>query len=82
MNHQGDLHLTTEDVYYISAVRSNEMFRIRYDEMSTIKKARFGAQIIFGLEDGKEWKVEALKEANEVFSQMVGYSGLKWQVTG
>ena len=81
-DHQGHLHLTCDDVFYVTAVRSNEMFRIRYEEMNTIKKARFGDQIEFGLKDGAECKVEALKETNEAFTQMVGYSGVKWQVNG
>lgn len=49
--------------------------------MKTIQKARFGDQLTFTLMDDSQFKVMGLKQANEVFTQMIGYSGLVWQVT-
>lgn len=81
-NHHGDLILTAEGVRYVTAVRSNLLWELRYDNVKTIQKSRSGDGVTFVLMDDTEHKVMGLKQRNEVFTQMIGYSGLVWQVTG
>ncbi len=81
-NHHGDLILTAEGVRYVTAVRSNVLWKLRYDNVKTIQKPKSGDGIGFVLMDDSERKVMGLKQRNEVFTQIIGYSGLVWQVTG
>lgn len=81
-NHHGDLVLTAEGVRYVSAVRKNVLWELRYDNVKTIQKPKSCEGIRFVLMNGDEHQVMGLKQRNEVFTQIIGYSGLVWQVTG
>ena len=81
-NHHGDLILTAEGVRYVTAVRSNVLWELRYDNVKTIQKPKSGDGISFVLMDDSEHKVMGLKQRNEVFTQIIGYGGLVWQATG
>lgn len=41
-----------------------------------------GDDIVFVDNDGREYKVSGLKERDLAFSQIIGYSGIRWQRTG
>lgn len=81
-NHHGELILTAEGVRYVTAVRSNVLWVLRYDNVKTIQKPKSCEGIRFVLMNGDEHQVMGLKQRNEVFTQIIGYSGLIWQVTG
>ena len=65
---------------YVTAVRSNLLWQLRYDECKTIRKAS-DSGLIFELMEDREFMVMGLKLRDEVFTQIIGYSGLAWQVT-
>lgn len=80
-NHHGDLHVSSNGAHYVTAVRSTLLWKLRYDECKNIRK-QSDSGLIFELMDDSEFKVMGLALRNEVFTQMIGYSGLAWQVTG
>lgn len=80
-NHHGNLHVSSEAAHYVTAVRSNLLWKLRYDDCKTIRKEA-DSGLIFQLMDDREFKVMGLAVRNEVFTQIIGYSGLAWQVTG
>ena len=80
-SHHGDLYVSSNDARYVTAVRSNLLWALRYDNCKTIRK-QSDSGLIFELMDDSEIKVMGLALRNEVFTQIIGYSGLAWQVTG
>ena len=80
-NHHGDLHVSSNGARYVTAVRSKLLWKLRYDDCRTIRK-QSDSGLIFELMDESEFKVMGLAVRNEVFTQIIGYSGLTWQVTG
>ena len=81
-NHHGDLYVGSDAVKYISAVRKNLLWEVRFDEIKLLQKVGTGEGLLFVHTDGEEFRVSGLKLRNEVFTQIIGYSGLKWQVSG
>lgn len=79
--HHGDLQLSSDGARYVTAVRSNMLWELGYEECRTIRK-QSDSGLIFELMDGREFKVMGLALRNEVFTQLIGFSGLAWQVTG
>lgn len=80
-NHHGNLHVSSEGAHYVTAVRSNLLWKLRYDDCKTIRKES-DSGLVFQLMDDTEFKVMGLAVRNEVFTQIIGYSALAWQVTG
>ena len=80
-SHHGDLHVSSNGAHYVTAVRSNLLWKLRYDDCRTIRK-QSDSGLIFELMDDSEFKVMGLALRNEIFTQIIGYSGLAWQVTG
>ena len=80
-SHHGNLHVSSTGVRYVTAVRSTLLWKVQFDECKTIRK-RSDSGLIFELMDDGEFQVMGLGLRNEVFTQIVGYSGLAWQVTG
>ena len=80
-SHHGDLHVKSNGAHYVTAVRSNLLWELRYDECRTIRK-QSESGLIFELMDDSEYRVMGLAVRDEVFTQIIGYSGLAWQVTG
>ena len=81
-NHHGDLHVSSGGVSFVTAVRSNCLWGFQYGEVKTVQKLSSGDGLLFVLMDDTAFKVQGLKLRNEVFTQIIGYSGLSWQVTG
>ncbi|KAL8661020.1 MAG: hypothetical protein Q9168_008418 [Polycauliona sp. 1 TL-2023] len=94
-NHHGDLCLSSEDVKFVSAIRKNVIWEVRFDELRLLQKVGTGdgKGLLFvsmnanGNEDEdqdgeEEMRVSGLDRRDEVFSQVVGYSGCRWQVSG
>ena len=80
-SHHGDLHVSSNGARYVTAVRSTLLWQLRYENCKTIRK-QSDSGLIFELMDDSEFKVMGLALRNEVFTQIIGYSGLAWQVTG
>lgn len=80
-SHHGDLHVSSNGARYVTAVRSTLLWELRYDNCKTIRK-KSDSGLVFELVDDTEIKVMGLALRNEVFTQIIGYSGLAWQVTG
>ena len=80
-SHHGDLHVSSNGVRYVTAVRSTVLWSLQYDECKTIRK-KSESGLIFELMDDSEFKVMGLTLRNEIFTQIIGYSGLAWQVSG
>lgn len=80
-SHHGEVEVSSSGARYVTAVRSNMLWNFRYDNCKTIRK-QSDSGLIFELMDGTEYKVMGLVHRNEIFTQIIGYSGLAWQVTG
>lgn len=80
-SHHGDLHVSSSGARYVTAVRSTLLWKLRYDNCKTIRK-HSDSGLIFELMDDSEFKVMGLALRNEIFTQIIGYSGLAWQVIG
>ena len=80
-SHHGELHVNSNGAHYVTAVRSNLLWELRYDDCRTIRK-QSESGLIFELTDDSEYRVMGLAVRDEVFTQIIGYSGLAWQVTG
>ena len=80
-SHHGELEVSSVGARYVTAVRSNMLWNLRYDNCKTIRK-QSDSGFVFELMDGTEFKVMGLVLRNEVFTQIIGYSGLAWQVSG
>ena len=80
-SHHGDLHVNSNGAHYVTAVRSNLLWELRYDDCKTIRK-QSESGLIFELMDDSEYRVMGLAVRDEVFTQIIGYSGLAWQVSG
>lgn len=80
-NHHGELRVSSNGARFVTAVRSNLLWKLRYDDCKIIRK-HSDSGLIFELMDDSEIKVMGLALRNEIFTQIVGYSGLAWQVTG
>ena len=80
-SHHGDLHVNSNGAHYVTAVRSNLLWELRYDDCKTIRK-QSESGLIFELMDDSEYRVMGLAVRDEIFTQIIGYSGLAWQVTG
>ncbi|KAL8651975.1 MAG: hypothetical protein Q9226_004459 [Calogaya cf. arnoldii] len=81
-NHHGDLCVSSEEVRFISAIRKNILWEVRFDEIKSLQKVGTGEGLLFVSTEGEDMRVSGLERRNEVFSQIVGYSGLRWQVSG
>ena len=81
-NHHGDLCVSSVGVKYVSAVRKNLLWEVRFDDVKLLEKVGTGEGLLFVDTNDEEFRVSGLKLRNEVFTQIIGYSGLRWQVTG
>lgn len=84
-NHHGDLCISSEGAKYISAVRKNLLWEVRYDDLKLLQKVgagETGVGLLFVDVNDEAFRVAGLKMRNEVFTQIIGYSGLRWQVSG
>ncbi|KAL8819489.1 MAG: hypothetical protein Q9223_002077 [Gallowayella weberi] len=81
-SHHGDLCINSRGIKYVSAVRKNLLWELRFDETRLIQKVGTGDGLLFVHIGGEEFRVSGLKLRNEIFTQIVGYSGVKWQVNG
>ena len=81
-SHHGDLCVTSKGVKYKTAIRSHILWELPYENVTTLQKVGTGEGLVFVDANGEGYRVSGLKARNEVFTQIVGYSNLRWQVTG
>lgn len=81
-NHHGDLWVTSKGVRYKTAVRSHILWEVQFNNLTMLQKVGAGEGLLFVLASGEGHRVSGLKLRDEVFTQIIGYSGLRWQVTG
>lgn len=81
-SHHGDLHIDSLGVKFISAIRKTLLWEVRYDQLNLIQKVGAGEGLLFVDTEDEEMRVSGLEKRNEVFSQIIGYSRLRWQVSG
>ncbi|KAL8634283.1 MAG: hypothetical protein Q9228_008123, partial [Teloschistes exilis] len=81
-SHHGDLHINSDGVRYISAVRKNLLWELRFEDVVLLQKVSAGEGLRFVDTKDAEFRVAGLKSRNEIFTQIVGYSGMRWQVSG
>lgn len=58
---------------------------MRYSEMMNMRKessSRLGEALVFVQTNDDEFKATGLKQMDEVFTQIIGYSDVRWQITG
>ncbi|KAL8659790.1 MAG: hypothetical protein Q9202_006940 [Teloschistes flavicans] len=81
-SHHGDLHVNSDGVQYISAVRKNLLWELLFENVVLMQKVSTGDGLRFVDTKDVEFRVAGLKSRNEIFTQIVGYSGIRWQVSG
>lgn len=81
-SHHGDLHVNSDSVQYISAVRKKSLWELRFEDVVLLQKVGAGDGLRFVDTKDAEFRVAGLKSRNEVFTQIIGYSGMTWQVSG
>ena len=74
--------MTSKSVKYKTAIRSHILWDLKFDDITLLQKVGAGEGMLFVTTGGENYRVSGLKMRNEVFSQIIGYSGLRWQVTG
>ncbi len=83
----GNLCLTTEAVSFEMHLTANEKWRLRYDELKSMQKIvgsstiSSGEDLLFVDMNDAKCQVSGLKLRDEVFTQIIGYSGVQWQIT-
>lgn len=80
--HHGDLCVTSTGVKYKTAIRSHILWELHYENLTMLQKVGTGEGLLFVDVNGEGYRVSGLKARNEVFTQIVGYSNLRWQVSG
>ena len=64
-----------------TAVRSRTLWTLRWNDVSAISKAGTDDGLRFEVGDETRYSIDALKGRDEIFTQVIGYSGLSWQVS-
>ena len=79
--HHGHICVTSKDVKFETAVRSRTLWTLTWNDVSAISKARTDDGLCFEVGPEAKYSIDALKGRNELFTQIIGYSGLSWQVS-
>ena len=79
--HHGHIIVTSKEVKFETAIRSKALWTLQWKDVSAISKARTDDALCFEVGEEEKYKVEKLKGRNVLFTQIIGYSGLKWQVS-
>ena len=78
--HHGHITVTSTDIMFETAIRSKQLWKLGWDNVRTISKARTDDGLRFEVGESDKYSVDALKGRDELFTQIIGFSGLKWQV--
>lgn len=84
-HHFGKLHISSSGISFTTSVRSHDLWSMRYDQLKKMTKSEgkappaYGKGLVFvHIDDDTEFEVYGLKARDEVFTQIIGYSGIKW----
>ena len=83
----GNLCISTEAVSFETHLTANEKWHLRYNELKSMQKIvgsstiSSGEDLLFVDLNDVEYRVSGLKLRDEVFTQIIGYSGVQWQIT-
>ncbi|MCJ1280656.1 hypothetical protein MMC21_008485 [Puttea exsequens] len=78
----GHIRVTSVSIEFETAVRKNTLWTLQWDKVSAISKVRTDDGLCFEVGDEqRKYRIDALKGRNELFTQIIGYSGLSWQVS-
>ena len=64
-----------------TAVRSRTLWTLRWNDVSAISKVGADDGLCFEVDDETKYSIDALKGRDELFTQIIGYSGLSWQIS-
>ena len=93
--HNGILCLNLNDMHFEVQRTGNSQWNLKYDEVKSLRKVANRSSnnpfsrtadsadegILLIDMEGREYCVTGLKERDEVFTQIIGYSGVEWQIT-
>ncbi|KAG8527407.1 uncharacterized protein KY384_007559 [Bacidia gigantensis] len=80
--HHGNIYVTSKSVRFETAIRSHLLWELNFKDVFVISKSRTSEGLSFDTKDEEQYSVDALKGRNELFTQIIGYTGLSWQVSG
>lgn len=80
--HHGHIIVTSEGVKFETAVRSKTLWELNWNDVPVISKAGVEDGLCFEVSEEEQYKVLTLKERDTLFTNIIGYSGLRWQVAG
>ena len=79
--HHGHLCVTSRGVFFETAIRSKTLWTLKWDDVSAISKARTDEGLCFEVGNDTKYSVNSLEDRNVLFTQIIGYTGLSWQVS-
>ncbi|KAL8669395.1 MAG: hypothetical protein Q9168_006007 [Polycauliona sp. 1 TL-2023] len=86
--HSGRLVVTTEGIQFQPFVASHNQWKVafnqikRMEKVNTIVQVGSGTDLLFYDANGSTYSASNVAKRDEVFTQIVGYSNVKWQVVG
>lgn len=80
--HHGHILVTSESVKFETAVRSKALWELNWNDVLVISKAGVKDGLCFEVSDEEQYKVLTLKARDTLFTNIIGYTGLRWQVAG
>ncbi|KAL8677492.1 MAG: hypothetical protein Q9224_007191 [Gallowayella concinna] len=87
-NHSGRLVVTSEGIQFQPFVASHNQWKVafnklkRMEKVNTIVQVGSGKDLLFYDADDTTYSASNVAKRDEVFTQIVGYSNVKWQVVG
>ena len=93
----GHLSLDTDGVRFEILVTKKDKWSLKYSNLKSVQKVKrivstqqvvgsvqisTGEGILFIDMQDKQYRLSALERRDEVFTQIIGYSGIDWRVTG
>ena len=85
----GRLVITSKGLRFVRRLGRREMWEISYLDLAEMRKMHGSVmakltlksleQMEFQCVDGKVLRIEAMKDRDEAFNSIVGFSGLQWQ---
>ncbi|KAK3707272.1 hypothetical protein LTR37_012273 [Vermiconidia calcicola] len=85
---RGNLYLDADSLRFEMPIVSTEKWRLSYAKLKSMQKVigsdsiSSGEDIIFIDVEDKEYRVSALTVRDEVFTQIIAYSNIEWQIAG
>lgn len=88
--HPGHLILSSDGIRFETRLTEGKRFEVKFKQMKRLEKVtrhvkkaireESGSDLLFVDDADQEFMVTGVEERDQVFSQVVGYSGIKWQV--